>query len=109
MFRLHINNVQASRQGGAGGAVTLSPADLANAIALRDFAMVRPCARRRQEVAERIVTELKSKAPAYPARHGHIGLKQSGRGLGARAVADAVRPSPISAIRATTPPMGARR
>ena len=49
-FRLLMNNVQ-----GVGAKValailsTLAPADLANAIALRDIAMVSPRARRRQE------------------------------------------------------------
>ena len=44
---------------------TLKPADLASAIAMRDKAMVArtPCVG--TKVAERIVTELKDKAPAY--------------------------------------------
>ncbi|HMM65196.1 MAG TPA: Holliday junction branch migration protein RuvA, partial [Mesorhizobium sp.] len=65
-FRLLINNVQ-----GVGAKValavlsTLSPAELANAIALRDIATVSRAPGVGKKVAERIVTELKSKAPAY--------------------------------------------
>jgi Holliday junction DNA helicase RuvA len=44
---------------------TLKPADLANAIAMRDRAMVSRTPGVGQKVAERIVTELKDKAPAY--------------------------------------------
>ena len=44
---------------------TLSPADLANAIALRDKAAVERTPGVGKKVAERIVTELKDKAPAY--------------------------------------------
>ena len=46
---------------------TLAPADLASAIALRDKAMVARAPGVGQKVAERIVTELKDKAPAYAA------------------------------------------
>ncbi len=46
---------------------TLAPADLASAIALRDKAMVARSPGVGQKVAERIVTELKDKAPAYAA------------------------------------------
>ncbi|MGB3390478.1 MAG: Holliday junction branch migration protein RuvA, partial [Pseudaminobacter sp.] len=77
-FRLLQNNVQ-----GVGAKValavlsTLPPADLANAIALRDIAMVSRAPGVGKKVAERIVTELKNKAPALagPAT-GTIGLKQ---------------------------------
>ncbi|RAI32881.1 Holliday junction branch migration protein RuvA [Rhodoplanes serenus] len=44
---------------------TLPPADLANAVALRDKAMVARAPGVGPKVAERIVTELKDKAPAY--------------------------------------------
>jgi Holliday junction DNA helicase RuvA len=44
---------------------TLPPADLASAIALRDKAMVARSPGVGPKVAERIVTELKDKAPAY--------------------------------------------
>jgi holliday junction DNA helicase RuvA len=44
---------------------TLKPADLASAIALRDKAMVMRAPGVGPKVAERIVTELKDKAPAY--------------------------------------------
>ena len=63
-FRLLQSNVQ-----GVGAKValailsTLSPPDLANAIALRDIAMVSRAPGVGKKVAERIVTELKNKAP----------------------------------------------
>jgi Holliday junction DNA helicase RuvA len=44
---------------------TLKPADLASAIAMRDKAMVARAQGVGPKVAERIVTELKEKAPAY--------------------------------------------
>jgi Holliday junction DNA helicase RuvA len=44
---------------------TLKPADLASAIAMRDKAMVARTPGVGTKVAERIVTELKDKAPAY--------------------------------------------
>jgi Holliday junction DNA helicase RuvA len=44
---------------------TLKPADLASAIAMRDKATVARTPGVGQKVAERIVTELKDKAPAY--------------------------------------------
>ncbi len=46
---------------------TLKPADLASAIATRDKAMVARAPGVGPKVAERIVTELKDKAPAYAA------------------------------------------
>jgi Holliday junction DNA helicase RuvA len=46
---------------------TLKPADLASAIALRDKAMVARTPGVGPKVAERIVTELKDKAPSYAA------------------------------------------
>jgi Holliday junction DNA helicase RuvA len=44
---------------------TLQPSDLANAVALRDKAMVARTPGVGPKVAERIVTELKDKAPAF--------------------------------------------
>lgn len=92
-FRLLQNNVQ-----GVGAKValavlsTLAPADLANAIALRDIAMVSRAPGVGKKVAERIVTELKNKAPAYAgSASGTIGLKQElGEGVAPAPVADAV-------------------
>jgi Holliday junction DNA helicase RuvA len=46
---------------------TLKPADLASAIAVRDKAMITRSPGVGPKVAERIVTELKDKAPAYAA------------------------------------------
>lgn len=92
-FRLLMNNVQ-----GVGAKValavlsTLSPADLANAIALRDIVMVSRAPGVGKKVAERIVTELKNKAPAYAGEaSGTIGLKRAlGEGVAPTPVADAV-------------------
>ena len=92
-FRLLMNNVQ-----GVGAKValavlsTLSPADLANAIALRDIAMVSRAPGVGKKVAERIVTELKNKAPAFAgAASGTIGLKQElGEGVASAPISDAV-------------------
>lgn len=71
---------------------TLTTAELANAIALRDLAMVSRAPGVGKKVAERIVTELKSKAPAYAGEAtGTIGLKQElGEGAAPAPVADAV-------------------
>jgi Holliday junction DNA helicase RuvA len=92
-FRLLMNNVQ-----GVGAKValailsTLEPSDLANAIALRDIAMVSRAPGVGKKVAERIVTELKTKAPAFAgSASGTIGLKQElGEGVAPAPVADAV-------------------
>lgn len=92
-FRLLQNNVQ-----GVGAKValavlsTLTPADLANAIALRDVAMVSRAPGVGKKVAERIVTELKNKAPAFAGEAaGTIGIKQDiGEGVAPAPVADAV-------------------
>lgn len=92
-FRLLINNVQ-----GVGAKValavlsTLAPSDLANAIALRDIAMVSRAPGVGKKVAERIVTELKNKAPAFAGEAtGTIGLKQElGEGVAPAPIADAV-------------------
>ena len=53
------------RESGALGAGTLTPSDLANAIALRDKAAVSRAQGVGAKVAERIVTELKDKVPAF--------------------------------------------
>lgn len=92
-FLLLLNNVQ-----GVGAKValailsTLSPSDLANAIALKDIAMVSRAPGVGKKVAERIVTELKSKAPAFAGEAaGTIGLKQElGEGVASGPVTDAV-------------------
>jgi Holliday junction DNA helicase RuvA len=92
-FRLLQTNVQ-----GVGAKValavlsTLAPADLANAIALRDIAMVSRAPGVGKKVAERIVTELKNKAPAFAGEaSGTIGLKQElGEGVAPAPIADAV-------------------
>jgi Holliday junction DNA helicase RuvA len=92
-FRLLMNNVQ-----GVGAKVALavlsvlSPPDLANAIALRDIAMVSRAPGVGKKVAERIVTELKNKAPAFAGTaSGTIGLKQElGEGVAPAPVTDAV-------------------
>ncbi len=71
---------------------TLTPAELANAIALRDIAMVSRAPGVGKLVAERIFTELKSKSPAFAGEaSGTIGLKQElGEGVAPAPVADAV-------------------
>jgi Holliday junction DNA helicase RuvA len=70
----------------------LTPSDLANAIALRDIAMVSRAPGVGKRVAERIVTELKNKAPAFAGEAmGTIGLKQElGEGVAPAPVTDAV-------------------
>ena len=91
-FRL-LQNVQ-----GVGAKValavlgTLTPPELANAIALRDLAMVSRAPGVGKKVAERIVTELKNKAPAFAGdASGTIGLKQElGAGAAPAPVTDAV-------------------
>lgn len=92
-FRLLMTNVQ-----GVGAKValavlsTLTTAELANAIALRDITMVARAPGVGKKVAERIVTELRTKAPAYAGEAtGTIGLKQElGEGVAPAPVADAV-------------------
>ena len=92
-YRLLSNNVQ-----GVGAKValavlsTLSPAELANAIALRDITMVARAPGVGKKVAERIVTELKAKAPAFAGEaSATIGLAQDlGAGVAPAPVADAV-------------------
>lgn len=92
-FRMLQNNVQ-----GVGAKValavlsTLSPAELADAIALRDAATVARAPGVGKKVAERIVSELKSKAPALAGGEADaIGLKQEiGEGAAPAPVSDAV-------------------
>ncbi|MCB1382749.1 MAG: Holliday junction branch migration protein RuvA [Notoacmeibacter sp.] len=71
---------------------TLTPPELANAIALKDIAMVSRAPGVGKKVAERIVVELKAKAPAFAGEAAaSIGLKQElGEGVAAAPVADAV-------------------
>lgn len=91
-FRL-LQNVQ-----GVGAKValailsTLIPGDLASAIALEDKAMVARAPGVGPKVAQRIVSELKDKAPALSGdTGGAIGLQQEiGEGVAASAVQDAV-------------------
>ena len=67
---------------------TLKPADLASAIAMRDKATVARAPGVGPKVAERIVTELKDKAPAYAAVDPAV-IRLSG------AVEDRRAPQPI--------------
>lgn len=91
-FRL-LQNVQ-----GVGAKValsvlsTLAPAELANAVALRDIAMVSRAPGVGRKVAERIVTELKGKAPALAGEaSATIGFAQElGAGVAPAPAADAV-------------------
>ncbi len=71
---------------------TLTPSDLANAIALQDKAMVARAPGIGPKVAQRIVTELKNKVPAFASdTSGTMGLKQElGEGVASSAVTDAV-------------------
>ncbi|MEM8750602.1 MAG: Holliday junction branch migration protein RuvA [Pseudomonadota bacterium] len=91
-FRL-LQNVQ-----GVGAKValailgTLTPGELASAIALQDKAMVARAPGVGPKVAQRIVAELKDKAPALSGdASGTIGLQQEiGAGVAGGAVQDAV-------------------
>lgn len=72
---------------------TLTPSELANAIALQDKASVSRASGVGPKVAVRIVTELKNKAPAFGGADAgqNIGLKQElGEGVASAPVADAV-------------------
>ena len=71
---------------------TLTPAELANAIALQDKTAVSRAPGVGPKVAVRIVTELKNKAPAFAGEAAAtIGLKQElGEGVAPAPVADAV-------------------
>lgn len=68
---------------------TLKPADLASAIAMRDKAMVARTPGVGPKVAERIVTELKDRAPAYAQLDPAV-IRLSG------AVADKRAPQPLA-------------
>ncbi|MBX4907780.1 MULTISPECIES: Holliday junction branch migration protein RuvA [Rhizobium] len=70
---------------------TLTPGELANAIALQDRAAVSRAPGVGPKVAMRLVTELKNRAPAHAGEAINIGLKQElGEGVAAAPVADAV-------------------
>ena len=71
---------------------TLTPGDLASAIALQDKAMVSRAPGVGPKVAQRIVSELKDKAPALSGdATGTIGLQQEiGEGVATSSVQDAV-------------------
>ena len=71
---------------------TFSSSDLVNAIALQDKAMVARAPGIGPKVAQRIVTELKTRAPAFAGEAaGAIGLKQElGEGAAPAPVTDAV-------------------
>ncbi len=71
---------------------TLSPSDIASAIALQDKGMVARAPGVGPKVAQRIVSELKDKAPAWSgAAAAEIGLQQElGAGVANSNVADAV-------------------
>ena len=70
---------------------TLTPGELANAIALQDRAAVSRAPGVGPKVAMRIVTELKNKAPAFAGDAANIGFKQElGEGVASAPVADAV-------------------
>ncbi|MCO5731994.1 Holliday junction branch migration protein RuvA [Rhizobium sp. SSA_523] len=71
---------------------TLTPGELANAIALQDRAAVSRAPGVGPKVAVRIMTELKNRAPAFAGEAmPNIGLKQElGEGIAAAPVADAV-------------------
>ena len=70
---------------------TLTPSELANAIALQDKTAISRAPGVGPKVAIRILTELKSKAPAFAGESINIGLKQEiGEGVASAPVSDAV-------------------
>lgn len=70
---------------------TLSPAELGNAIALRDIAMVCRAPGVGKKVAERIITELKNKVPEFATNEKNMALKQEiGEGSASQPISDAV-------------------
>jgi holliday junction DNA helicase RuvA len=70
---------------------TLTPSELANAIALQDRTAVSRAPGVGPKVATRILTELKNKAPAFAGDAANIGFKQElGEGVAAAPVSDAV-------------------
>ena len=96
---------------------TLTPADLASAIALRDEATITRAPGVGPKVAERVVTELKDKAPAYSALDPAV-IRLSGaldESRAPRPVTDAVsalvnlgygQPQAAAAVAAATQPAG---
>ncbi len=85
---------------------TLTPGELANAIALQDKTSISRAPGVGPKVAVRIVTELKNKAPAFAGEMApSIGLKQEpAKALPQRRLRTRSRRSPISAIRETRRP-----
>jgi Holliday junction DNA helicase RuvA len=70
---------------------TLTPSELANAIALQDKTAISRAPGVGPKVAIRILTELKNKAPAFAGEAANIGLKQEiGEGVASAPVSDAV-------------------
>lgn len=70
---------------------TLTPSELANAIALQDKTAISRAPGVGPKVAIRILTELKNKAPAFSSEAANMGLKQEiGEGVASAPVADAV-------------------
>lgn len=70
---------------------TLTPSELANAIALQDKTSVSRAPGVGPKVAIRILTELKNKAPAFAGESVNMALKQElGEGVATAPVADAV-------------------
>jgi Holliday junction DNA helicase RuvA len=70
---------------------TLTPSELANAIALQDRTVVSRAPGVGPKVAMRIVTELKNKVPAFAGEATNIGFKQElGEGIASAPVSDAV-------------------
>ena len=70
---------------------TLSTSEIANAIALKDIAMICRAPGVGKKVAERIVTELKNKIPEFTGSNKNITLKQEiGEGNSSQAILDAV-------------------
>lgn len=70
---------------------TLTPSELANAIALQDKTAISRAPGVGPKVAIRILTELKNKAPAFAGEAVNLALKQEiGEGVASAPVADAV-------------------
>jgi len=70
---------------------TLTPSELANAIALQDKTAISRAPGVGPKVAIRLLTELKNKAPAFAGDAANIGLKQEiGEGVASAPVSDAV-------------------
>jgi holliday junction DNA helicase RuvA len=70
---------------------TLTPSELANAIALQDKTAISRAPGVGPKVAIRLLTELKNKAPAFAGEAANMGLKQElGEGVASAPVSDAV-------------------